>query len=281
MKYLYFVLILMVSATLTLQAQHHESNWVSKTATDTTIVRCWNDSVSMISYPPGSMTGMMFPDSIFCGFDKLHLDSLTHPHDSTVIGWYRLQIGSDSMMYDMMNDSGMGGNNMMQFMQGVFCELYWDSLSTDSVHRDWHPTGVQGWNGTQWISMADVQIDGRTLSFSTTRQYSAFALVGTQGVTVGVGEEDGIVKTFSLSQNYPNPFNPTTTIRYTLSATSRVSVKIFDVLGVEISTVVDRQVMERGEHVVKYDASDLATGVYFYRLQSDNFTDTKKMVVLR
>jgi len=71
---------------------------------------------------------------------------------------------------------------------------------------------------------------------------------------------------FTLKQNFPNPFNPTTTIDYTLPASSRVLLKVYDVLGREIRTLVDERQIA-GDHSVKLDGSNLASGVYFYRLQ--------------
>lgn len=85
---------------------------------------------------------------------------------------------------------------------------------------------------------------------------------------------------FELRQNYPNPFNPTTTISFTLPSKSFVSLKVFDVLGREISTLVSEE-MPAGTYTRQWKAGRLASGVYFYRLQTGSFTETKKLVLLR
>jgi len=85
---------------------------------------------------------------------------------------------------------------------------------------------------------------------------------------------------FSLSQNYPNPFNPSTTIRFSLPLRSLVTLKVFDVLGREVATLVDGE-MDAGEHSVVYNVKDLPSGVYFYRLQAGNFVEQKKMVFVK
>jgi Secretion system C-terminal sorting domain len=85
---------------------------------------------------------------------------------------------------------------------------------------------------------------------------------------------------FELLQNYPNPFNPATVISYQLPSTAFVSLTIFDMLGRELATLV-HGVEEPGEHVIRWDAAGLASGVYFYRLQAGSFVETRKMMVLR
>jgi hypothetical protein len=85
---------------------------------------------------------------------------------------------------------------------------------------------------------------------------------------------------FDLSQNYPNPFNPSTTITYDLPARSHVRLRIFNVLGQEVATLVDGNV-EAGGHQVQWNAGRLASGVYLYQLKTGGHVETKKMVVLR
>lgn len=87
-------------------------------------------------------------------------------------------------------------------------------------------------------------------------------------------------KTYSLSQNYPNPFNPSTTIEYSVPENSFVSLKIFDMTGREISTLVSTQ-QETGTYIVDWNAAKLSSGVYFYRLNAGNFVETKKMILAK
>ena len=86
--------------------------------------------------------------------------------------------------------------------------------------------------------------------------------------------------TYGLSQNYPNPFNPTTEISFSLPSASHVKLEVFNVMGQKVATLVDGQ-CEAGEHVVQWDGRDAASGVYFYRLQADDFVGTKKMLLLK
>ena len=85
---------------------------------------------------------------------------------------------------------------------------------------------------------------------------------------------------FQLEQNYPNPFNPSTQINFTIASQSKVKLNVFDILGREIATLVNEEMMP-GAHRAVFDASDLPSGTYFYRLQAGNLIQTKKMLLLR
>ena len=85
---------------------------------------------------------------------------------------------------------------------------------------------------------------------------------------------------FELEQNYPNPFNPTTTISYSLGRRSHVGLKVYDILGREVQTLVNKE-LGAGYHEIIFDASTLGNGVYFYRMETGNFSKTKKLILLK
>ncbi len=95
-----------------------------------------------------------------------------------------------------------------------------------------------------------------------------------------VKEEGGMPKEFSLSQNYPNPFNPTTKIEFALPQRALTRVTIYDVLGREIQTLINRE-MEAGYYEINFDATSFPSGAYFYRIQAGSFIQTKKMILLK
>jgi glycosidase len=101
-------------------------------------------------------------------------------------------------------------------------------------------------------------------------------------VLTGVEEQRGasVPNEISLYQNYPNPFNPKTAIQYSVPITQYVSLKVYDVLGRELAVLVNER-KDAGVHEVKFDASRVSSGVYFYRLTAGSFVDTKKMLLLR
>jgi hypothetical protein len=99
-------------------------------------------------------------------------------------------------------------------------------------------------------------------------------------IFTGIEEVPGIATTFALQQNYPNPFNPSTKIEFTIPATSLVTMKVFNILGQEVATLVNES-LNVGTHRVRFDATNLASGVYIYKITAGNFVSTKKMMLLK
>ena len=101
---------------------------------------------------------------------------------------------------------------------------------------------------------------------------------------ISVGIEDAssppLPAEFSLSQNVPNPFNPITTIEFELPKTSEVGLKVFNILGEEVATLVSDR-LSAGSYSYEWDASNLASGVYLYRLQVGDYVKIRKMVLIR
>ncbi len=102
------------------------------------------------------------------------------------------------------------------------------------------------------------------------------------GIVTGVsGVRDlSSSSSFQLDQNYPNPFNPTTTINFSVSTTEKVVLKVYDVLGREISTLVNKE-MSAGNHRILFDGSKLSSGMYVYRLEAGKYIETKKMLLVK
>jgi hypothetical protein len=88
------------------------------------------------------------------------------------------------------------------------------------------------------------------------------------------------VDNINLFQNYPNPFNPTTSLQYTIGSRQFVTLKVFDLLGREVATLVNEE-EPVGDYEVEFNGNNLPSGIYFYNLETKNFSDTKKMVLLK
>ncbi|HUI30808.1 MAG TPA: YCF48-related protein [Candidatus Acidoferrales bacterium] len=137
----------------------------------------------------------------------------------------------------------------------------------------WHPNviGSSDWTAIGVASHKSIFLAGK----------GGQLLQGINGPVVSVKDLAGEKpRNFSLAQNYPNPFNPTTNISFTLPVRSFVSLKVFDILGREVATLLHGE-LAAGSHVEQWNAAGMPSGVYFYRLQAGSFTDTKKVILLK
>ena len=147
---------------------------------------------------------------------------------------------------------------------------------------------VQGWltnpsSNFGWILIGNESTTTTTKRFDS-RENSASAnrpkLIVTYIVATAVSQISLVPTETALEQNFPNPFNPTTRLRFAISEPGFVQMSVFDVLGREVADPV-HQSMTAGQYTVTFNASGLASGVYFYRLQAGHFVDVKRMFVLK
>ncbi len=145
--------------------------------------------------------------------------------------------------------------------------------------------------GTSWSDIADLSVITCNQLYTSFLDVNGYYWVtgGTSEIyktvnPVKVEEEAEKVTDFTLSQNYPNPFNPTTSIKFSIPVSGKVSLKVYDILGSEIATLINKN-MEKGVYKVSFDASQLSSGVYFYKLEEttdfSNFSSIKKMILIK
>lgn len=135
------------------------------------------------------------------------------------------------------------------------------------------------------IGLAAIQYGAYDLDqnvLSRTTDSVVYAKIGAKesGALVFVPQQSQVVSTFHLYQNYPNPFNPVTTIEYQLLTTSNVSLMVFDLLGNQVTNLVNGK-EEAGLHSVKFSGNNLSSGIYYYRLKAGSFTSSKKLILLK
>lgn len=132
-------------------------------------------------------------------------------------------------------------------------------VGAEELHLAWEFEGSSD-NLTRW-SIDDVHVREATVETSSETSWN-------------------MPERFELSQNYPNPFNPSTSIRYDLPQSAHVTVKVYDVSGRLMATIVDEQ-RQAGRHTARFDASDLASGLYLYRMRAGEFVQTRKLMLIK
>ncbi|MCL4551355.1 MAG: T9SS type A sorting domain-containing protein [Bacteroidetes bacterium] len=165
-------------------------------------------------------------------------------------------------------------NNSKTYFVGTNTGLYATS-DLNGISTNWVQQGVDN------IGLVDVEsIDTRDLDGTVIVGTFGNGVYSATGFVTDVQNQNNIPIGYALNQNYPNPFNPSTVINYQLSMNGKVTLKVYDVLGREVKKLVD-EYQSRGKYSVNFDASQLASGVYFYELVSGDFISTKKMVLLK
>jgi photosystem II stability/assembly factor-like uncharacterized protein len=182
-----------------------------------------------------------------------------------------------------------GGNHWTDSTVGIFGAG--QNAAVRVLNEIWIPLGFSG----RWMLTRDT---GKTFKEfpapDSSAIYDAVFLtdrigwaVGSNGTIckynsslIGVGDPGKIADVYKLEQNYPNPFNPATTITYSLSHSAVVTITLYDAVGREVKTLL-RDFKMPGKYNFKFNANDLSSGVYFYKLQAGSYIETKKMVLLK
>jgi hypothetical protein len=128
------------------------------------------------------------------------------------------------------------------------------------------------------ISLADV-IDGSFVN-TTVKNGSSYVLTNNNINVLKVGSEKVMPTVYTLEQNFPNPFNPSTTIKFAIPEVSAVRLTIYNALGQRVAELVNNM-LEAGSYSFNWDASDVASGLYFYELNTNNYSSVKKMMLLK
>jgi len=160
-----------------------------------------------------------------------------------------------------------------------------DATQTVSINRSELPNdGVSTYYLTNLFSgdVREVLQGENTIPLDSLNGFEAVIyFFGTEPEIVDVNmEENFVISEYQLSQNYPNPFNPTTKITYQIPDAGFVTIKIYDILGREVATIVNSEKLT-GKYDVSFNATNLTSGIYFYKLQAGNFTAIKKLMLLK
>ncbi len=227
-----------------------------------------NDTASDKLVPPlwmNPQTALMFTDkTTWPGFSASNNDSTDPGFNSSLVQ------STDNNIINYLN---------LNFTTGTASGSRWKLFPDD-------PTTMFASVSTNWAETQGYPIP-ENLKYSN----AALLTAGTDGKPLGdlnwfsqltgvAQVSNNIPEAFSLSQNYPNPFNPTTIIEYTVPKSSFVSLKVYNILGQEVATLY-RGFQKAGSYKADFDASKLSSGVYLYNLQSNGFTLTKKMVLMK
>ncbi len=164
-----------------------------------------------------------------------------------------------------------GSNDFLKSDWPIPVDLSYSDADLQTAGLGGFPIGDLNWfpdKKVQWLAQRDAEYSYINTELNSGQIISA------------VQTENSLPVKFQLQQNYPNPFNPTTIIKYQIPVNSYVTLKVYDILGNLVKTLVDNY-QAQGEYSINFNAGNLASGVYFYRLQAGNFTAAKKLLLLK
>jgi hypothetical protein len=186
--------------------------------------------------------------------------------DDTTIVLRNEGFGPDSLVATIYKDT-VPADSVLEVSPTIIALAPGDSAAVTVTVHPFLPAGHYGFR----VSLTSL------LSFQPTELTKWFAF---DVVVTGIAEGGQLPDRFALEQNYPNPFNPTTTVHFSILNRQWTILKVYDVVGREVATLVN-EVKQPGTYTVQWDATGSASGVYFYRLQAGDFVDVKKLVLLR
>jgi hypothetical protein len=236
-------------------------------------------TIKFVTYMEGAInanTGTEFPS-----IDNVVLCGANPPLRWPDAGWPN----SDSTLVIWMYDDGTHGDVTAG-------DNYW---SADVTFPPFSPLGIEYKHGANWGDPSTggndnensvgtnhhIMLDPHTISATVIDSFGVMGTHELQDEVLGIKEiSSNVPETYSLSQNYPNPFNPTTTIRFSLKETGVVSLKVYNVIGQLVTTLVNGQ-KPAGTYEYNFDASSLSSGIYFYTIKAGDFTQTRKMILMK
>jgi len=239
---------------------------------------------------------------LYCD-NTLSIYSRIHPRYQRLdsVGLQLLAYSSPGVGTEYMIDSLLlDGNSNYRFMGSRLDKSYTmtfllyakEKVFGQSLFSRWYNTGAPDFKWLKYKVVKELGIT--TIAFSDNSDdvmfrynYSCYdtlvyaSINGKEyGTALDVKVENKTKYQFELFQNYPNPFNPTTTIRFTLLKPQNVTLSVFDILGREVVELIHNQ-MITGNHSVYFNANELSSGFYIYRLSTDNYSNTKLMLLLK
>jgi hypothetical protein len=220
--------------------------------------------------------GTIPPEPVFQVNDTVGINNVYRINDDESIGIDHFVIPGRVWT---INQTGL--SNSMRFDIAIYCGALTGIVRPQNLYIAYRPNPSSPWKPLTSYRDGDY-LKAFNLAGNEFGQFAIASKVARNPLAqqLSVQKTANHAKSYTLAQNYPNPFNPMTTIQYSLANTGNVSLKIYDILGREVATLVNGR-QAAGEYTVQFNAANLASGIYFYRLQAGDFVQTKKMMLVK
>jgi hypothetical protein len=176
--------------------------------------------------------------------------------------------------------STTGNNAILNWSTATELNNFGFEVQRSVAGSEFVTVGFVNGNGTTTEAKTYRFVDANLISGNYSYRLKQVDYNGTFAYSEVVNVDVNAPVQFELSQNYPNPFNPSTTINFSLPQSSNVTLKVFNTLGQEVKTLINQN-MESGAHSISFDASELNSGIYFYKLDAGQFSEVRKMTLIK
>ena len=245
-----------------------------------------NETLTTYTYDPnGNMMSYLIQTSANGQWTNYTIDNYTYDANGKMLtDWLKAWTNGAWMngvltTYTIDPNGNMVNELIQEWLNGLWTK-YRQSTFTYDAHGNELTGNNTMWSGSSWVPTDynfPLAVNGSTYDFTGYRIIVSWILANATDVTT---DRSTIVKRYSLSQNYPNPFNPSTTITFSVGTYSNTSLRVFDMLGREVATIVSEK-LPAGTYTRQWNASNMSSGIYFYRLQAGNYLETKKLILLK
>jgi photosystem II stability/assembly factor-like uncharacterized protein len=225
----------------------------------------------------GKLRGVYYNNGYFFGYSNVGLVRMP----LNLSGWTKIQSGLPIVLNQPPTIRDIQGRGNSLFISVVLADGNQEVYQSDNNGETWQKLSSALPPGNQ-VENYNIAVNS---SYAFLYHFSAgvvpFGLYRTPvQIAATIKKLEEIPSEFSLKQNYPNPFNPSTKIQFAIPASQRVSLKVFDITGREVANLVD-EFLSAGNYLYDFDGSKLSSGIYFYRLISGNFSEIRKMTLIK
>jgi hypothetical protein len=259
--------------------------WIHKNMTQTRHFFAPFDSSDWMEVSPGwnsgAMGGGMMSDSLYCQIMEIFPENVPSDSVQNTMAAYEVAMFLPNGTNGMSSAGGMGGH--MNFTSNVRFQFHFDNSQANGFNISSGNLKVKYWENktNQWINASNQVINAANNTITVSQsEVSNFYIITADKLTGITSDNKSVPDMFSLSQNYPNPFNPSTTIEFSIMNSSIVNLSVYNILGQKVISLLN-QAMSAGNHNIKFNASGLSSGIYFYKLTAGSESKIKKMNLLK
>ena len=260
---------------------HMRHSWIYKNVNQAQQVYSSFDEMGWMKFNLGWQNQMM-PDSMFCQMMEVYPQIIPDAGGENAFTAYEFGIYYPDGMNKMWEGGGCGGS--MHFPIPIEINIHYTDEQLEEFNISEYSIKAKYWDKmhNMWQEYGNIVLDpvDNTLSFSSNTVSNFIIITGTEILTEADCSDLNTVNEFALSQNFPNPFNPVTTIGYTIPTDGFVTLRVYNILGQEVTILVSEE-KKSGSYEAILDGSKLTSGVYFYQLEMENYTSTKKLILMK